>query len=103
MTENPISQNALLQAPDVASFSSPLTITVLPALPAQWSSGEMKGARVRGGITVDLKWANGKLTSVALTVDAKPVAARPVRVVYGSKTIASFTTTSRLSKTITRF
>ncbi|KAF8191307.1 glycoside hydrolase family 95 protein [Pholiota molesta] len=93
--------NGLLQAPDVASITSPLTITLLPALPAQWPSGSIRGARVRGGITVDVKWSKGKLTGATLTVDAgKNVRQRPVKVVYNSRVLASFTAASGLKKVI---
>jgi len=94
--------NALLQAPDVPTTSTPLIITLLPALPRQWASGSIKAARVRGGITVNLQWKDGKPTSASFLVDSK-VAARPVQVVYQNKVLASFTTSSGLSKTITRF
>ncbi|CAE6534902.1 unnamed protein product, partial [Rhizoctonia solani] len=33
--------NALVQAPDTASLSDALTITLLPALPSAWGSGSM--------------------------------------------------------------
>jgi len=36
------------------------TIRLLPALPAQWSSGSCKGFRARGGISVSLAWADGR-------------------------------------------
>lgn len=41
-------------------------IHLLPALPSFWVDGEMRGLCARGGITVNLKWANGMLQSVGL-------------------------------------
>jgi alpha-L-fucosidase 2 len=41
-------------------------ITVLPALPRQWSSGRLKGVRVRGGGKVDIAWKDGRLTEITL-------------------------------------
>ncbi|KAJ7220491.1 glycoside hydrolase family 95 protein [Mycena pura] len=94
--------NALLQAPDVASVSTPLVITLLPALPHQWASGSMKGARVRGGMTVNLVWEGGKPTSALFEVDTS-VVPRPVQVVFDNKVVLSFTTHAGLSRTITSF
>ncbi|KAF9479521.1 glycoside hydrolase family 95 protein [Pholiota conissans] len=94
--------NGLLQAPDVASVSTPLIVTLLPALPAQWASGSIRGARVRGGITVDVKWSKGKLTEATFTVDAaQNIRQRPVEVIYASRVLGSFTTSSGLKKVFT--
>lgn len=46
-------------------------IAFLPACPAEWSEGALSGARVRGGMSVDMSWSRGKLLQVTLnpTVD----------------------------------
>ncbi|MFC6088870.1 glycosyl hydrolase family 95 catalytic domain-containing protein [Saccharothrix lopnurensis] len=41
-------------------------VELLPALPAAWSAGRVTGLRVRGGVAVDLRWADGAPTSVAV-------------------------------------
>lgn len=41
-------------------------IRLLPALPPQWQSGEIKGVRVRGGIEVDFSWSGGTVRRVRL-------------------------------------
>ena len=41
-------------------------IEFLPALPREWSSGEVKGLRARGGVTVDMTWRDGRLTACTL-------------------------------------
>ncbi|UVP11403.1 hypothetical protein NXW52_00355 [Bacteroides ovatus] len=41
-------------------------ISLLPALPPSWKSGEVKGLCARGGIVVDMKWENNSIVSVKL-------------------------------------
>jgi len=42
-------------------------IVLLPALPASWPSGSVRGLRARGGATVDIVWNQSRLTSVSLS------------------------------------
>jgi alpha-L-fucosidase 2 len=47
------------------SHSSELSL--LPALPAQWPTGEIAGLRARGGYDVSLAWRNGQLSAADVT------------------------------------
>ncbi|MCA5004998.1 glycoside hydrolase family 95 protein [Sphingobacterium bovistauri] len=38
-------------------------IHLLPALPSNWSDGEVRGIRVRGNISVDIVWKNNKVVT----------------------------------------
>ena len=38
-------------------------VKLLPALPKQWHTGSVKGLRTRDGRTLDMTWADGKVTS----------------------------------------
>lgn len=42
------------------------TIAFLPALPLEWETGSFKGARARGGVTIDMDWAGCKMVRATL-------------------------------------
>lgn len=41
-------------------------IHLLPALPRAWPAGSLRGVRARGGIELDIDWAQGRLSRLAL-------------------------------------
>ncbi len=59
-------------------------ITLLPALPKApaWQSGSIKGFRARGGITVDMCWEKGLVTSLVL----HSMLTSTIEVAYNQKT-----------------
>ena len=42
-------------------------IHLLPALPANWHSGSLKGVRARGGFTIDMEWKESRITRLSVT------------------------------------
>ena len=75
--------------PDVPTDSSTLVITLLPALPQSWAAGSVRGARLRGGMTIDISWRAGSLTACSMTMDSS-ARSRPVRLRYAGTTLADF-------------
>ena len=41
-------------------------IELLPALPAAWADGEVRGLRARGGFEVGMEWAGGRVTEATV-------------------------------------
>ena len=62
-------------------------LTLLPALPKAWPSGRVTGLRARGGFTVDITWAEGRVTACRI----KAASPRDVVVRYNglTKTVRS--------------
>jgi alpha-L-fucosidase 2 len=42
-------------------------LNILPALPDDWASGEIKGLKAQGGFEVDITWKKEKVTSLVIT------------------------------------
>ncbi|MFC2111705.1 glycoside hydrolase N-terminal domain-containing protein [Bacteroidota bacterium] len=40
---------------------------LLPALPSQWTEGEVRGLKARGNFTVDIKWGGGRFSTATIT------------------------------------
>jgi len=58
-------------------------IRLLPAIPADWTEGEVNGLCARGNIVVSQKWSGGKLTRVTLA----PGSETRQKLVYGERSV----------------
>ena len=54
-------------------------IVLLPALPAAWTEGSVRGLRARGGYIVDFDWSDGRITSYSVRTLSGDRADVPVR------------------------
>jgi len=61
----------LLQSEYVLKRGTEIAIELLPALPDNWKDGSVTGLRARGGITVDMTWRDGRVTSYTLTAQRR--------------------------------
>jgi alpha-L-fucosidase 2 len=52
----------LLQSHETAADGQPV-LELLPALPAAWRTGAVRGLRARGGFTVDIRWQDGRVAA----------------------------------------
>ena len=79
---------------------------LLPALPAEWKSGEIKGLKARGGFEINIAWSDRKITNATVkSLNGEACAVRtatPIKVLGISaksiKTDHGYTTTFQTQK-----
>jgi alpha-L-fucosidase 2 len=77
-------------------------INLLPALPAEWSSGKIKGMRARGGFEISMEWKDNRITSAAISSLAggklRINAEKNINVYCNGKRIKSFMTNQGITE-----
>jgi alpha-L-fucosidase 2 len=72
---------------------------VLPALPAAWPNGKVRGLRGRGGYTVDATWSSGGATEILIKFDRDGTVNVRSRIFAGTYQVVDATTGETVSVT----
>ena len=82
ITEMLLQSQVRLSQDDPAGADLRFELEFLPALPAAWPAGSVRGLRARGGFDIDLEWRDGCLVAATLTSRL----GREARLRYGHQT-----------------